>query len=231
MKPAGDVKAKLETAMKKKAQSELLDETTKQRMREDRDANGMNAFHRAALEHNLKLVKEMFEIDKDIEKSLLLWVNSETFYGETPLLISAMLKHKGEVNDEGLNEDRENFIDFMLENGAQVNTSNIYTLWTPAHWAARHGDMPLLKKLLAKGAMPFTPDKAGYFPIDFAGKFEHWDIVKELVDVSLEKFKHLQTNAQANSTEITQFAKLTTEMNELSAQLANAKMPFVKKPD
>ena len=91
--------------------------------------------------------------------------------------------------------------------------------------------MPLLKKLLAKGAMPFTPDKAGYFPIDFAGKFEHWDIVKELVDVSLEKFKHLQTNAQANSTEITQFAKLTTEMNELSAQLTNAKMPFVKKPD
>ena len=161
-------------------------------MREDRDSNGMNAFHRAATEHNLNLVKEMFEIDPEIKNTLRYWINSETRYGETPLLISAMLIHRGENN--GMNKDREEFINYLLENGAIVNTCNNYTLWTPATWACRHGDEALLEKLLSKGAMPFTPDSKGYFPIDYAGKFERYNIVKRLVEVSIDKFTKLKTH-------------------------------------
>ena len=170
-------------------------------MRDDRDSNGKNAFHRAASEHNLNLVKEMCEIDPvgvGAPAMLRMWINSETRYGETPLLISAMLLHRGE--NEGLNKDREVFIDYLLANGALVNTCNNYTLWTPATWAARHGDEALLEKLLGRGAMPFTPDVKGYFPIDYAGKFEHYDIVKRLVEVSIEKFtklKECQTSANS----------------------------------
>ena len=36
-------------------------------MREDRDNNGRNAFHRAAEDHNLDLLKEMIEIDPEIK--------------------------------------------------------------------------------------------------------------------------------------------------------------------
>ena len=108
-----------------------------------------------------------------------IWINSESMYGETPLLISAMLKHKGEIN--GVNKDRDTFIDYLLENNAEVNTHNAYSLWTPAHWAGRHGDNKLLEKLINHDAKPYTPDRKGYFPIDYAGKFEHWKTVKRFV--------------------------------------------------
>ena len=87
-----------------------------QAIREDRDYNGKNAFHRAASEHNLDLLKEMFEIDTTIKEDLRLWINSESTYGETPLLLSAMLKHKGE--HDGLNKKRDSFIDYLLNEGA-----------------------------------------------------------------------------------------------------------------
>ena len=177
--------------MKKKMQSKLaVTGEVQKSMRNDRDFNGMNAFHRAATEHNLLLVKEMFEIDPQIKQNLRMWINSESKYGETPLLISAMLLHKGA--SQGVNKEREDFIDYLLGHGAMVNTCNNYTLWTPAHWAARHGDDELLEKLLTKGAMPFTPDSKGYFPIDYAGKFERHSTVKRLVEVSIDKFTRLK---------------------------------------
>ena len=75
-----------------------------------------------------------------------------------------------------------------------MNVCNMYSLWTPSHWAARHGDDKLLNKMIDKGALPFTPDKAGYFPIDYAGKFENFSTVKLLVDHSVLKFTELQAN-------------------------------------
>lgn len=176
--------------MKRQLEAEQFDDAIKKRLQDEKDVNGMNAFHRAATDHNLLLVHEMLEIDRELEKDKRLWINSESRYGETPLLISSMLKYTGEV--EGKNPRRDEFIDFLLENGALVNTTNKHTLWSPSHWAARHGDAELLRKLLDKGATPFTPDAKGFFPLDYAGKFEHWGIVKTLVDVSIDYFKQLQ---------------------------------------
>ena len=70
---------------------EFNDEIRK-RLKEEKDVNGMNAFHRAATDHNLLLVEEMLEIDRQLVEDKRLWINSESKYGETPLLISSMLK-------------------------------------------------------------------------------------------------------------------------------------------
>ena len=53
-----------------------------------------------------------------------------------------MLKDSGAV--DGRNPRRDEFIDFLLDNGALVNITNKHTLWSPSHWAARHGDEVLL---------------------------------------------------------------------------------------
>ena len=200
----GQKSSNVSEAMKKKMADQVRGKfmhtaEVQKAMKQDKDSNGMNAFHRAATEHNLLLLKEMFEIDPQIRDDLTMWINSESNYGETPLLISAMLKHKGE--SQGLNVEREKFIDYLLEHDAQVNTCNRYSLWTPAHWAARLGDDVLLTKLINKGAMPFTPDSKGYFPIDYAGKFENFSTVKILVEVSLEKFDLLKRHQQHKSNE------------------------------
>jgi ankyrin repeat protein len=54
---------------------------------------------------------------------------------------------------------------------AEVNNINSQTLWTPFHWAARHGDYEIVKLMIEKGAKAFTPDSKGYFPIHLAGYF------------------------------------------------------------
>ena len=59
------------------------------------------------------------------------------------------------------------------------------------HWAARYGDVRLLEMLLSKKAKVITPDYNGCFPIDYAGKFEHSETIKRLVDYSLEMFDGL----------------------------------------
>jgi len=44
-------------------------------------------------------------------------------------------------------------------------------LWTPFHWAARHGDFEIVKLMIEKGVKAFTPDSKGFFPIHLAGYF------------------------------------------------------------
>jgi ankyrin repeat protein len=41
------------------------------------------------------------------------------------------------------------------------------------HWAAVHGADEIVECLLENGAKAFVADKKGYFPIDYAGLFNH----------------------------------------------------------
>jgi ankyrin repeat protein len=61
------------------------------------------------------------------------------------------------------------------------------------HWACRYGDLDIVKQLLHFGATPFTPDSKGFFPIDFAGFFNHSDVLKTLIDFSITKFDDLKS--------------------------------------
>ena len=102
-------------------------------------------------------------------------INAKSKYGETPLLIAIM------TQNEHNSELRNQFISFLLENGADPNFCNKFTFWTPMHWAARYGDIVMINKLLENDATPFTPDRKGCFPIDYAGKFDHKETVQKLV--------------------------------------------------
>jgi len=76
----------------------------------------------------------------------------------------------------------------LLTAGANVNVYNKNTFWTPLHWASRYGDLNVVKAILAKEeAQEYIPDKNGYFPIDYAGFFGHYAVVKFLIQQTLKK--------------------------------------------
>ena len=54
---------------------------------------------------------------------------------------------------------------------------NVYTGFTPLHWCARYGELDNVKMLCEAGANECIPDLMGFTPLDYAGKFEHWDVV------------------------------------------------------
>lgn len=61
-----------------------------------------------------------------------------------------------------------------------VNSMNIHTRFSALHWACVHGTEKIVNMLLENGSHYFLPDDEGYFPIDYAGMFNH-DIVVQLI--------------------------------------------------
>ena len=74
---------------------------------------------------------------------------------------------------------------------------NQVSKWTPLHWIARYGDIELCKVMLEFGGDPFIPDKNGYFPLDYAGYFQHETMVKILVEHSIKRYKELVERLKA----------------------------------
>lgn len=70
-------------------------------------------------------------------------------------------------------EDKILTIQILLKNGANPNVRNKHTGFTPIHWLARYGNTESITLLLKKGAIEYIPDKKGFRPIDYAGKFNH----------------------------------------------------------
>jgi hypothetical protein len=55
------------------------------------------------------------------------------------------------------------------------------------HWEARYGKLETIEMLFTCNAVEYIPDNRGFRPIDYAGKFKHYDVCKLLVEKS--KFK------------------------------------------
>jgi ankyrin repeat protein len=73
-------------------------------------------------------------------------------------------------------------VKFLLKEGnANPNVQNPQTLFTPLHWAAVHGAESIVNILLDMGAKAYTPDKKGFFPIDYAGLFKKESVVRILI--------------------------------------------------
>ena len=87
-------------------------------------------------------------------------------------------------------KDREILIDYLVKQ-CKVNTINKKTHWTPMHWAAMKGDIKTVKLLIEQECKAFIPSEYGFFPIDLAGHFRKYDIVKVIVDYSIKRFKYL----------------------------------------
>jgi len=57
--------------------------------------NGLNAFHRAAADHNISLVMELMEIFPETEYNPKIWLDVPSKHGITPLHFACMYSHKG----------------------------------------------------------------------------------------------------------------------------------------
>lgn len=100
-----------------------------QALQDEVDLNGLNAFHRAASDHNIKLIIELMEIFPEAISNPKVWLDRPTKHGVTPIHFACMFRHKGKLID------RKKIIQYMLENGADPNKSNNFTFFTPLHWA------------------------------------------------------------------------------------------------
>jgi ankyrin repeat protein len=103
--------------------------------------------------------------------------------GDTPLGVAASSWQ------ESLSQECSEFIEDALNEGMDPNIPNRFTLWTPLHWAAHYGDLNIVDMLLDKNACVALPDQRGDFPVDVAGFFCRKEIVKKLIDISLERIQ------------------------------------------
>lgn len=99
-------------------------------------------------------------------------------YGNTPLMLSCIRRYE----EKPRRDQQHEVVKMLLERaGAQTNTQNPQTLFTPLHWACIHGANDIVKTLLKYDAKHYIPDKKGYFPIDYAGIFKHEKTVDILI--------------------------------------------------
>jgi ankyrin repeat protein len=90
------------------------------------------------------------------------------------------------------------------------------TKWTPLHWLSRYGDQKLCELLVNNGAIPCVPDNDGYFPIDYAGKFQMASTVEFLVKLSIQKFKEIQQGiVQQQSLDFSKFSSPSFQKENL----------------
>ncbi len=52
---------------------------------------------------------------------------------------------------------------------------------------------------MTHGAIIFVPDKSGNFPIDYAGYFNHQEIVEMLVNHSIQAYSKLRVKQRSNT--------------------------------
>lgn len=64
---------------------------------------------------------------------------------------------------------RENIVDLLIENGANVSASS-QDGWTPLHNAANNGHLSILKKLIEKGADVNVKKDDGYIALHNAAQ-------------------------------------------------------------
>jgi len=75
---------------------------------------------------------------------------------------------------------------------------NERTGWRPIHWLAAHGELDLIKKIVAKGALCNLPDRVlGYYPVDIAGSLGYEPVVEYFIEQSLIKIERKVLHADA----------------------------------
>jgi len=130
-------------------------------MREDK--NLRTVLHRAALDHDKRIVKQLCQRAEKI-LDVGAYVNKMDKFGNSPLL-SACVYNK--INSE--TDEKLECLKILLHYGAEPNQYNHHNLWSPLTWCAYYGDSDATKLLLEKGAYSFWPDKEGHFPLDHCG--------------------------------------------------------------
>ena len=58
------------------------------------------------------------------------------------------------------------------------------------HWCARYGELDSVEALCEAGGNEYIPDLMGFTPLDYAGKFRHYTVVRYLVFRLWEKCRN-----------------------------------------
>jgi ankyrin repeat protein len=150
--------------------------------------------HRAAISGDTKILGALLRSGKaDVE--------TKDLSCRTPLhhavicghleAVELLLAHKAplEAQDEDsytplllavVNRQLEIF-SLLLKNGASVSTLSLIER-TPLHYAAENGCIEIAKILLDNRVSPHSQDDSGLIALDFAVYYQHWDVVKLLLN-------------------------------------------------
>eukprot|EP00347_Sterkiella_histriomuscorum_P016772 403351910 len=164
------------------------------------DRDGRTILHRAALEQRYEVIRQTIENLKSQNidsRDLKQKVNRQDKYGNTPLQLSCVYDHQDRVNQQS------EVVQYLIGSQADVDTQNPHSRFTPLHWACIYGRTRVVSNLLEYDAKQYIPDKYGFFPIDYAGKFKHVECVKLLVDNLLRK---IQENKFISKDELNKYA-------------------------
>ncbi len=127
------------------------------------DKDKRTVFHRAALEQNIELLRDLCKKASQLENYTNLYIDKKDKFGNTPLICAFIL------NVDGPEDKRYDCLKVLLETSADPNAENNRTRWTALTWTAYYGDLNSIELLLQNGAYPYYPDHEGYYPIDWAG--------------------------------------------------------------
>lgn len=114
-----------------------------------------------------------------------------TVHGVSSLAIALMGNPRSD--SAAMMDKRHEFIEYLIKDlKINVNTMNMYSFWTPLHWACLYGDKQVVEMLIQKEVNAFTPTNLGLFPIDIAGYFGHGEIVESLIKYSIRCYQNDQ---------------------------------------
>jgi len=125
------------------------------------DKNSRTVLHRAALDQNVTVVKQLCERAQKV--GIKDYVNKLDKFGNTSLMSACV------ENTSHLYSDKLECVKILLQYGADPNICNVNTLWTPLTWCAYYADAETTRELLNQGACPYYFDCLGYFPLDLCG--------------------------------------------------------------
>ncbi|CAD8078721.1 unnamed protein product [Paramecium primaurelia] len=128
--------------------------------------------------------EEIIEIDFDfddndgleIQEQIKKYVQQKDMFGCSPIQICCFL------NDPKLQNNRQECLRILIENGSDVNCINPHSRWAPLHWCAFYGDQVSVQFLLKKKAYSFLCDNNGLYPMDLAGKNGHQRVLQLIID-------------------------------------------------
>ena len=139
----------------------------------EKDEEKRTILHRACLQLKLSIIKDL------IPKLTPKYVNQLDKYGNSPLILACKYTTIKEINE------REQILEILLNNGADVHCIEPINGWTALHWCCFNGDLNCVKLLINFGSNFFLPTKFGFFTIDLAGRKLFYDLVSFLLKTAI----------------------------------------------
>ena len=146
--------------------------TSKNLNLDEKDDEKRTILHRACLQIKLTIIKDL------APKLTNMYVNQLDKYGNSPLILACKYSTTNE------SRDRQEILDILIKNGANIHCIEPINGWTALHWCCYNGDLASVKLLINYGSNFFLPSKYGFFTIDLAGKKLFYELVSYLIKIT-----------------------------------------------